>query len=56
MGKKGRINLPSSGGGLFRPTDGESKGLQIKPEIVIGAAAVIILFELVLHFYGMALF
>jgi len=57
MSKKGKINLPSIGGGLFRPTgEGRSEGPQIKPEFVIGAAALIIVFELILHFYGAALF
>lgn len=56
MAKKSKISLPATGGGLFRPTEGEGTGLKLKPEHIVGATVVIIVFEVFLHFYGAALF
>jgi len=52
MSKKKNINVPSAGGGIFHVSTEESKGFKLKPIHVIGFTAAVVVFELVLHFYG----
>ena len=56
MSKKEKVNLPPSGGGIFRTYDEEGTGIKLKPEHIIGVCIVVIICEVVLHFYGSALF
>ncbi|MFO7872298.1 MAG: hypothetical protein R6U26_01490 [Candidatus Undinarchaeales archaeon] len=56
MSKKEKISLPGSGGGIFRPTSGEGKGLKLTPIHIVGLCIVAIIFEIMLHLYGTALF
>ncbi|HIJ99269.1 TPA: preprotein translocase subunit Sec61beta [archaeon] len=55
MAKKTKINMPGSGGGIFRVSDEEGTGLKFKPEHVIMASGLIVVIELILHLYGRAL-
>ncbi len=56
MAKKEKISLPGSGGGIFRPTSGEGKGLKLTPMHIVGICTAVIIFEVMLHLYGSALF
>jgi len=56
MSKKNKISVPNAGGGIFRVSDEEGKGLQLKPEYIIGFTAVVVVLEIILHFYGSAIF
>ena len=56
MAKKEKINLPGVGGGIFRTYEDVEKGLKLKPEHIVVLCIVVIIFELLLHFYGKALF
>ena len=55
MAKKDKIRMPPSGGGLFRTYEEEGTGLKIKPEHIVGASIAVVIFEILLHFYGGAL-
>lgn len=56
MSKQEKISLPGSGGGIFRTYDDEGTGIRLKPEHVVYTSAAVIAFEIILHFYGTALF
>ena len=49
MSEKEKIQMPATGGGLFRPSDAEGRGLKIKPEYIIIGSAAIIVVEIILH-------
>ena len=49
MSEKEKVQLPATGGGLFRPSDAEGKGLKIKPEHIIIACGAVIVTEIMLH-------
>ncbi len=49
MAEKEKIQMPSTGGGLFRPSDAEGRGLKIKPEFIIAACGAVIVIEIILH-------
>ncbi len=51
MANKITIQAPPTGGGLFRPSDGATKGFQIQPMHVVVGTVAVILFEIALHFY-----
>ena len=56
MAKKEKISLPGSGGGFFRSYEDVEKGLKLKPEHIVIASIAVVIFEIILHFYGRALF
>ncbi len=49
MAEKEKIQMPSTGGGLFRPSDAEGRGLKIKPQYIIFAAGTVVVIEVILH-------
>ena len=51
MAEKEKVQLPATGGGLFRPSDAEGKGLKIKPEHIIIFSAAVVVIEIVLRLY-----
>lgn len=54
MAKKEKINMPPSMAGLMTYYDEEGAGFKIKPEHLIAGAAVVVVFEIMLHLYGAA--
>jgi len=51
MAKKNSVNIPGAGGGIFHVATEEGSGLQIKPEYVIGFSALVVITEVLLHFF-----
>ncbi len=56
MAKKERISLPGTGGGIFRTYEDVEKGIKFKPEHIVLMSIVAIIFEILLHVYGGALY
>ncbi|MFC1727867.1 preprotein translocase subunit Sec61beta [Nanoarchaeota archaeon] len=52
---KDKINMPQSMGGLIRYFDEYKSRLEIKPGHVILLVILVIIFEIILHFYGYGL-
>lgn len=50
MGRKDKVFMPSSQGGLVRYFDEEQTKIRIKPGYVIVAILVVVVVELLLHF------
>ncbi|MCS7138200.1 MAG: preprotein translocase subunit Sec61beta [Candidatus Caldarchaeum sp.] len=48
--KRKEAPMPASGAGLLRFFEEESKGIKVRPEIVIGASAALIIIVTVLRF------
>ena len=51
MAEKEKVQLPATGGGLFRPSEAGGKGLKIKPEHIIIFSAAVVVIEIVLRLY-----
>jgi len=51
-----KINLPSSGGGLIRYFEEFKSKFTLKPQHVIAFIILVVIVEILLHFYGNALF
>ncbi|HIJ99160.1 TPA: preprotein translocase subunit Sec61beta [archaeon] len=49
MAEKEKVQLPATGGGLFRPSDAEGRGIKIRPEHIIIASGAIVVIEIILH-------
>ena len=50
MAEKINISTPAGSAGIFRFYDGESGGIKITPELVIGVAVVFVIGILILQF------
>ncbi|MFW5852658.1 MAG: preprotein translocase subunit Sec61beta [Nanoarchaeota archaeon] len=49
MAKDKNIQMPTSGGGLVRYSDGSRSKLQFKPEHVIILVVVVIIIQIIIH-------
>ena len=49
MGEKEKVQMPTTGGGLFRHSDAEGKGFKIRPEFIIITAGAVVVIEIILH-------
>ena len=47
--------MPATGAGLIRYFKEEGHGVKIPPKLVVGAAAALMIFELLLRFWGHSL-
>lgn len=51
-----KISLPSSGGGLTRYFEDLKSKINLKPEVVMIIIGLVVVLEIILHFYGNAMF
>ena len=49
MAKDNKIQMPTSGGGLMRYSDGTKSKFQFKPEHVILLVVIVIIIQIILH-------
>ena len=54
MAKKEKVRMPPSMAGLMTYYEEEGTGLKIKPEHLVAAAAIVVVFEVMIHLYGAA--
>ncbi|HIJ98069.1 TPA: preprotein translocase subunit Sec61beta [archaeon] len=51
MSEKNRVEMPATGGGLFRPSDAEGQGIKFRPEQIIVFVAAIVVIEILLRLF-----
>ena len=51
MSEKNRVEMPATGGGLFRPSDAEGQGIKFRPEQIIVFVAAVVVIEILLRLF-----